>query len=280
MTQSHQRHQPPLLNRRETYTSVTDAAYTAKAGDQVIGVNRAGPVAITLPSAEVRPGRIYTVKDESGAAASNNITVATEGSETIDGSATNVIATNYQGVAYYSDGANWFVAPKSGATHPEGHTAASHSDQGATGTELETLTDGSETALHSHANALAQATQSAIESETNEDSYIPPDLIKHAIGIAKTWALLDGDAATPATLAAYGVSSITDNNAGDYVFNWSTNFSSANYGVTTTSTNLSIAGIHDTNNPAAGSCRIRNTKHDGTENDVVIMGIAAFGDFA
>lgn len=35
--------------------------------------------------------------------------------------------------------------------HAQAHTAASHSDQGATGAELETLTDGSETALHSHA---------------------------------------------------------------------------------------------------------------------------------
>jgi hypothetical protein len=37
--------------------------------------------------------------------------------------------------------------------HDEAHTAASHSDQGATGAELETLTDGSETTLHSHAGA-------------------------------------------------------------------------------------------------------------------------------
>ncbi len=35
--------------------------------------------------------------------------------------------------------------------HAESHIAASHSDQGATGAELETLTDGSETTLHSHA---------------------------------------------------------------------------------------------------------------------------------
>ncbi len=38
--------------------------------------------------------------------------------------------------------------------HNESHNAASHSDQGATGSELETLTDGSETTLHSHAVLL------------------------------------------------------------------------------------------------------------------------------
>ncbi len=34
--------------------------------------------------------------------------------------------------------------------HAQAHTAASHSDQGATGAELETLTDGSATTLHKH----------------------------------------------------------------------------------------------------------------------------------
>ena len=111
MTQTHQQHRAPLLNRRETYTAVTDAAYTAKAGDQVIGVNRAGVVTVTLPTAEVRQGRIYTVKDESGAAATNNITLATEGSETIDGAGTYTLSANYQAISLYSDGSNWFVVP-------------------------------------------------------------------------------------------------------------------------------------------------------------------------
>ena len=37
------------------------------------------------------------------------------------------------------------------ATHAEAHTVASHSDTSGTGAELNTLTDGSETTLHSHA---------------------------------------------------------------------------------------------------------------------------------
>jgi hypothetical protein len=37
------------------------------------------------------------------------------------------------------------------AHHAQSHTVASHSDTTATGAELETLTDGSETTLHSHA---------------------------------------------------------------------------------------------------------------------------------
>jgi hypothetical protein len=95
MVQPQETHRPPLRTTIESYVSVTGVTYAAKAGDRLIGVNRAGTVTITLPSAQLRAGCTYTFKDESGAAASNNITVATEGSETIDGSATDVISDNY-----------------------------------------------------------------------------------------------------------------------------------------------------------------------------------------
>jgi len=111
MVQSQQAHRPALRSVLEAYVTVNSAAYTAKGGDRVIGINRTGAVTLTLPSAEVRKGRIYTIKDESGAAATNNITVATEGSETIDGSATDVINVNYESKSYYSDGTNWFILP-------------------------------------------------------------------------------------------------------------------------------------------------------------------------
>ena len=43
-------------------------------------------------------------------------------------------------------------ADVTGSNAPQAHTIASHSDTTGTGAELETLTDGSETALHSHAD--------------------------------------------------------------------------------------------------------------------------------
>lgn len=55
------------------------------------------------------------------------------------------------------------------AHHPQSHTAASHSDQGATGAELETLTDGSNAdALHSH--AAGGGTADDIETLTGPDA--------------------------------------------------------------------------------------------------------------
>ena len=47
MVQSQQGHRPPLRAVLEAYVNVTAATYTAKAGDRVVGVNRAGVVTIT-----------------------------------------------------------------------------------------------------------------------------------------------------------------------------------------------------------------------------------------
>ncbi|MCH8281219.1 MAG: hypothetical protein IIC96_11125, partial [Chloroflexi bacterium] len=124
MVQPQQTHRPPLRSVLEAHVTVTAATYTAKAGDRVIGVNHTGAVTLTFPTAQLRSGRTYTVKDESGAAATNNITVATEGPETIDGSATDTISENYGSKTYYSDGTNWFTVP---LLAPPSHTLASHS---------------------------------------------------------------------------------------------------------------------------------------------------------
>jgi len=88
--------------------------YTIVAADPLyIGVtSTAAPRTITLPAASaVTAGRTYVVKDESGAAGTNNITVARAGADTIDGATSKVINTNYGSVMLYSDGVSkWFTA--------------------------------------------------------------------------------------------------------------------------------------------------------------------------
>jgi hypothetical protein len=70
------------------------------------------------------------------------------------------------------------------AHHADAHTVVSHSDTTATGAELETLTDGSTTSLHAHSGGgPSQAVQTDIEQHTNQDTYIPPDLMKHVPGV-------------------------------------------------------------------------------------------------
>lgn len=53
--------------------------------------------------------RIVIINDEGGAAGSNTLTIATEGSETIDGAATATITSNHGSVRLYSNRSNWFT---------------------------------------------------------------------------------------------------------------------------------------------------------------------------
>ncbi|HZV13329.1 MAG TPA: hypothetical protein VFA55_08940, partial [Candidatus Kapabacteria bacterium] len=90
--------------------TAVSAAYTATASDYILGVT-AGGVTINLPSAaSVTAGKMYIIKDESGSAATSNITITPSGTETIDGAGGNAtISTNYGVLKIYSDGTNWFT---------------------------------------------------------------------------------------------------------------------------------------------------------------------------
>ena len=56
-------------------TLVTNSTYAIKRKDHYIGVNYAGAVTITMPTFDVVQGRIIIIKDESGQASTNPITV-------------------------------------------------------------------------------------------------------------------------------------------------------------------------------------------------------------
>jgi len=92
------------------YVKDGSATINAATGDRLIGVSNTGaPVTVNLLAiAELPAGDTITIKDESGGAAANNITV-TPASETIDGNATHVIDTNFGYVTLYSDGTNYFI---------------------------------------------------------------------------------------------------------------------------------------------------------------------------
>ena len=75
-----------------------------------------------------------------------------------------------------------------------------------------------------------KATQAELEAETTNGHYVSPEVVKHALGVAKFWAMWDGTDADPITPAAsYNVSSITKLGTGDYRVNFTTGFSSNNY---------------------------------------------------
>jgi len=93
-------------------TTVNVATYDLLMTDRIVHViytTTAAVTSLTLPTAQTLRGRKITIKDAGGAAAANNITIDTEGAETIDGAATLVINVNYNFVSLYSDGTNWFI---------------------------------------------------------------------------------------------------------------------------------------------------------------------------
>jgi hypothetical protein len=87
--------------------------YAVLATDYLIAVlDTAAPRTISLPAAaSVEEGTIFIVKDESGGAATNNITVDGNLTEQIDGAGSKTITTNYGAVKLYTDGAGWFTLP-------------------------------------------------------------------------------------------------------------------------------------------------------------------------
>ncbi len=99
------------LRLRAAYWSRTATATSvSSAGETIIGVtSTASARTITLSTADVDAGRIMYIKDESGAAGTNNITIDTQGSELIDGAASITISVNYGVAKLYSDGTNWYT---------------------------------------------------------------------------------------------------------------------------------------------------------------------------
>src|SRR5215212_9225105 len=95
-------------NVKRTATATT---YTALTTDHYIGVtSTAAARTINLPAAATAgAGKTYIVKDESGAAGTNNITIDGNASETIDGATTKVINSNYGVLRIICDGSNWFT---------------------------------------------------------------------------------------------------------------------------------------------------------------------------
>ena len=216
MVQPQQTHRPPLRSVLDAYVNITAAAYNAKAGDRMIEVNRAGAVTITLPTAQLRAGRSYTIKDESGAAATNNITVATEGSETIDGSATDTISDNYGSKTYYSDGTNWFTVPLLAVLS---HTLASHSAKAHS--DLTGIGTGDHHAqshtLDSHTGTL-QHEKGGLEADVNAgDGFV--EIKAGATTVIKSnTAATAAPGATDDSAAGYAVGSVWINTTADKAY--------------------------------------------------------------
>jgi hypothetical protein len=90
-----------------TVTDVTTPTYTALATDYFLCVDTAtAPVTITLPTGIL--GTVYIIKDCSGDAATNPITIQGTGGELVDGSV-GTVNTPYGSVSLIFNGTEWSI---------------------------------------------------------------------------------------------------------------------------------------------------------------------------
>ena len=87
---------------------VVAIAWTITKDQYYIGVDSSGGTrALTLPAAStLSSGQSFIIKDEGGAAATNSITVACAGSDTIDGENTVVLDSSYASITIFTNGSN------------------------------------------------------------------------------------------------------------------------------------------------------------------------------
>ena len=97
----------------------------------------------------------------------------------------------------------------------------------ATGTASSSTFLRGDNAWAAPAGGPSQANQAALEAETNEDTYAPPDLIKHSPGVAKGYCRITSAGALVA--GDYNVASITDTGTGNRAIVWDTDFAGTNY---------------------------------------------------
>lgn len=89
----------------------TAISYSALVTDYIIAVtSTAAARTITLPAASSNNnGQIYIVKDTSGAANVNNISIVVSGGGNIDGAATATISSAYGSLNLFSNGTQWYI---------------------------------------------------------------------------------------------------------------------------------------------------------------------------
>jgi hypothetical protein len=92
-------------------TPLTAATYTPVAADSFILVNYAGAVTISLPAISARGGYPLAIKDISGVAQTNNITINPNGSDTIESLTTLVIKSAWGGYTLYPTTSGWVTRP-------------------------------------------------------------------------------------------------------------------------------------------------------------------------
>lgn len=129
------------------------------------------------------------------------------------------------------------------------------------------------------------ATQTEQETATATNRAVTPGRQHFHPSASKAWLDMDASSATPTNLVNYNVSSYTDNGAGDFTVNFSTSFSTANYGYAgscgaTGAVTRAVMTASASAAPTAGAFRAQTTNSTDTKADFARNGMVFFGDFA
>jgi hypothetical protein len=141
----------------------------------------------------------------------------------------------------------------------------------------------SQNALYDKINSISepvQADQAAIEGETNQDTYIPPDLMKHHPGVAKAWCSIT--AAGVLSAPDYGIATIGDSGTGDRDINFTTAFSTAVYAIAATQLSPTTSGdkVNQFLSPTTADVRLICRQTDESTMVDLVTTQVFFGDFA
>lgn len=91
----------------ENFVETITAAKTTDGSEDIVLVDASGgAVTVTLGTPDFEGESVFIKKTDSSA---NAVTVATEGSETIDGASTQSLASQYDKIKVVSDGTDWFI---------------------------------------------------------------------------------------------------------------------------------------------------------------------------
>lgn len=132
------------------------------------------------------------------------------------------------------------------------------------------------------------ATQTQQEAASATEVFVSPGMQKFHPGHPKAWVSFNGSGVV-AKYADYNVTSITDNAAGDFTANFGTAFSSINYAVTGSASNvvgvgssicvnINSNGTTGNTTPTASACRFTVTAAGVGNVDPVWVTVAFFGD--
>ena len=126
------------------------------------------------------------------------------------------------------------------------------------------------------ADAPTQAVQSDIKAETDEDTYLPPNLVRHSPGVAKVYCRISAAGALGS--GDYNVASITDSGAGDRTIVFDADFADLLYAWADGLAENADAFIAKYSNIAAGSIRQVTQNKTQTANEDHAASFMAFGD--